>query len=67
MGTDVQTVHGLRAAARTLLAEVLDVDPLVIEAQLAHAGKDTNGRAYKRTQYMQHRAGMMQTWADPRW
>ena len=63
-GPDVQTVHGLRATARTLLAEVLDVDPLVIEAQLAHAVKDTNGRAYNRTQYMKHRAGMMQQWAD---
>lgn len=63
-GPDVQTVHGLRATARTLLAEVLDVDPLVIEAQLAHAVKDANGRAYNRTQYMKHRAGMMQQWAD---
>ena len=63
-GPDVQTVHGLRATARTLLAEVLDVDPLVIEAQLAHAVKDANGRAYNRTQYMKHRAGMMQAWAD---
>ena len=63
-GPDVQTVHGLRATARTLLAEVLDVDPLVIEAQLAHAVKDANGRAYNRTQYLKHRAGMMQQWAD---
>jgi ABC-type Fe3+ transport system substrate-binding protein len=46
------------------LAEVLDIDPLVIEAQLAHAVKDANGRAYNRTQYMKHRASMMQTWAD---
>ena len=51
-GPDVQTVHGLRATARTLLAEVLDVDPLVIEAQLAHAVKDTNGLAHNCTQYM---------------
>lgn len=63
-GSDLQTVHGLRATARTLLTEVLDVDPLVIEAQLAHAVKDANGRAYNRTQYMKHRAGMMQQWAD---
>ena len=63
-GPDVQSVHGFRATARTLLAEVLDVDPLVIEAQLAHAVKDANGRAYNRTQYMKHRAGMMQQWAD---
>ena len=63
-GPDVQSVHGFRATARTLLAEVLDVDPLVIEAQLAHAVKDANGRAYNRTQYLKHRTAMMQQWAD---
>lgn len=26
--------------------------------------KDANGRAYNRTTYMQHRATMMQQWAD---
>ena len=63
-GKDVQSVHGFRATARTLLAESLDLDPLVIEAQLAHAVKDANGRAYNRTQYMKHRTVMMQAWAD---
>lgn len=63
-GPDVQSVHGFRATARTLLAEELNIDPLVIEAQLAHAVKDANGRAYNRTQYMKHRAAMMQQWAD---
>ena len=63
-GPDVQSVHGFRATARTLLAEELNIDPLVIEAQLAHAVKDANGRAYNRTQYMRHRATMMQVWAD---
>ena len=61
---EVQTWHGFRATARTMLAERLDVDPLVIEAQLAHAVKDANGRAYNRTQYMAHRTRMMQRWAD---
>ena len=63
-GPDVQSVHGFRATARTLIAERLNVDPLVIEAQLAHAVKDANGRAYNRTQYLEHRADMMQRWAD---
>ena len=63
-GPTVQSVHGFRATARTILAEVLDFDPVVIEAQLAHAVKDANGRAYNRTQYMKHRGGMMQAWAD---
>lgn len=63
-GPDAQSVHGFRATARTLLAEELNADPLVIEAQLAHAVKDANGRAYNRTQYLKHRVGMMQQWAD---
>jgi integrase len=63
-GPTVQTVHGFRATARTLLAEVLEIDPLVIEAQLAHAVKDANGRAYNRTQYLKQRTVMLQRWAD---
>ena len=63
-GPAVQSVHGFRATARTVLAEILDFDPLVIEAQLAHAVKDANGRAYNRTRYLKHRANMMQKWAD---
>lgn len=61
---EIQTWHGFRATARTMLAERLDCDPLVIEAQLAHAVKDANGRAYNRTQYLDHRMRMMQLWAD---
>lgn len=62
--SEVQTWHGFRATARTMLAERLDCDPLVIEAQLAHAVKDANGRSYNRTQYLKHRVEMMQKWAD---
>lgn len=61
---EIQTWHGFRATARTMLAERLDCDPLVIEAQLAHSVKDANGRAYNRTQYLPHRVKMMQRWAD---
>ncbi|HEX5784530.1 MAG TPA: integrase arm-type DNA-binding domain-containing protein, partial [Burkholderiaceae bacterium] len=43
--SEEQTWHGFRATARTLLAEELEFDPLVIEAQLAHSVKDANGRA----------------------
>ena len=63
-GSDVQSVHGFRATARTILAEVLEFDPLVIEAQLAHVVKDANGRAYNRTSYLNQRRAMMQAWAD---
>jgi integrase len=61
---DDMTAHGFRAMARTMLAERLDVQPEVIEAQLAHAVGDMLGRAYNRTQYLQQRVQMMATWAD---
>ena len=61
---ELQTWHGFRATARTMLAERLECDPLVIEAQLAHAVKDANGRAYNRTTYLKQRTAMMQQWAD---
>jgi integrase len=61
---EIQTWHGFRATARTLLAEVLEFDPLVIEAQLAHSVRDANGRAYNRTTYLKQRIDMMQRWAD---
>lgn len=61
---EVQTWHGFRATARTMLAERLECDPLVIEAQLAHSVKDPNGRAYNRTTYLKQRTAMMQRWAD---
>lgn len=61
---DIQTWHGFRASARTMLAEQLECDPLVIEAQLAHAVRDANGRAYNRTTYLKQRQAMMQRWAD---
>ncbi|WP_368924279.1 tyrosine-type recombinase/integrase [Comamonas aquatica] len=61
---DIQTWHGFRASARTMLAEQLECDPLVIEAQLAHAVRDANGRAYNRTTYLKQRQAIMQRWAD---
>lgn len=67
LGFDTQTDitgHGFRATARTLLDEVLGINPAVIEAQLAHAVKDTLGRAYNRTQHLVQRREMMQVWAN---
>ena len=61
---DLQTVHGFRASARTMIDERLKFDPRVIEAQLAHAVKDTQGGAYNRTKYVGQRKKMMQKWAD---
>jgi integrase len=58
------TVHGFRAAARTILDEILNFRPDVIEHQLAHAVKDPKGRAYNRTAHLVERHRMMQIWAD---
>jgi integrase len=58
------TGHGFRATARTILDEVLKVRVDLIEHQLAHAVKDTNGRAYNRTTHIEDRTVMMQQWAD---
>jgi integrase len=59
-----QTWHGFRASARTMLVDQLDLDPLAIEANLAHAVKDANGRSYNRTQYIKKRFDLVQQWAD---
>jgi integrase len=59
-----QTWHGFRASARTMLVDELNLDPLAIEANLAHAVKDSNGRSYNRTQYLKQRADMVQQWAN---
>lgn len=59
-----QTWHGFRASARTMLVDQLNLDPLAIEANLAHAVKDANGRSYNRTQYLVQRFEQIQQWAD---
>ena len=61
---DEMSGHGFRAAARTILDEVLHFRPDYIEHQLAHAVKDPNGRAYNRTSHLPERRKMMQAWAD---
>ena len=50
--------------ARTLLDEVLNERVELIEHQLAHAVKDSPGRAYNRTKHLPQRKEMMQRWAD---
>lgn len=58
------TWHGFRASARTMMVDQLNLDPLAIEANLAHAVKDANGRSYNRTQYLKQRFDQIQQWAD---
>jgi integrase len=67
MGYDTQkdiTGHGFRAMARTILHERLNIDPYIIEHQLAHKVPDTLGTAYNRTKFIEQRKIMMQAWAD---
>jgi integrase len=61
---DTMTPHGFRAMARTILDEVLHYRVDLIEHQLAHSVRDTNGRAYNRTAHIPQRRDMMQGWAD---
>jgi integrase len=67
MGYDTQTEitgHGFRAMARTILHERLNIDPHIIEHQLAHKVPDALGAAYNRTKFIEQRKEMMQQWAD---
>ncbi len=59
-----QTSHGFRAIARTILEEKFRYDYRMIEMQLAHQVRDSNGRAYNRVQWLDERREMLQTWAD---
>jgi len=49
---EVMTAHGFRATARTIMDEVLGERVDLIEHQLAHAVKDSNGRAYNHTAHL---------------
>lgn len=60
----IQTAHGFRATARTILDEILQQRPELAEHQLAHAVKGPLGRAYNRTSFLPERQQMMQLWAD---
>lgn len=66
LGFDSSTMtgHGFRAAARTILDEVLGWRVDLVEHQLGHAVRDPNGRAYNRTAHLPERRKMMQAWSD---
>lgn len=59
----IQTAHGFRTIASTLLNEQ-GWSPDAIERQLAHAPRDAVRAAYNRAQYLEERRRMMQSWAD---
>lgn len=67
LGIDTKTEltgHGFRAMARTLLEEVHDFRPELLELQISHVVRDPLGRAYNRTKHIEKRRVMMQVWAD---
>ena len=67
MGYNTQTQitgHGFRAMARTILHERLNINPHIIEHQLAHAVPGNLGGAYNHTKFLAQRKTMMQQWAD---
>jgi integrase len=61
---DEMTPHGFRAMARTIMVETLNVNPDVIEAQLAHGKSGPLGAAYDRAEFMDQRRKMMNEWAQ---
>ena len=64
MGLGAQLVaHGLRALASTTLNEQ-GFDPDIIEAALAHSGKNEVRNAYNRADYLERRKPMMNWWSD---
>ncbi|WP_439671414.1 Phage integrase family protein [Cupriavidus necator] len=66
MGFDSDTAlpHGWRATARTLAVEALSFPAEIVELQLSHEVRDSLGRAYNRTQWLDQRRELMQRWAD---
>ena len=64
MGFNKQLVaHGLRALASTTLNEQ-GFDPEVIEATLAHTGKNEVRNAYNHAQYIERRIPVMKWWSE---
>ncbi len=64
MGFDKTLVaHGLRALASTTLNEQ-GFDPEIIEAALAHVGKNEVRNAYNRAQYIERRIPLMKWWSE---
>ncbi len=55
--------HGFRSSLRNWLAEATEAPPEVAEACLAHVVGGTVERAYRRTDYLDHRRVLMARWA----
>jgi len=58
------TVHGFRSAFRDWAAECTDFAGDVVEAALAHTNTNRVEAAYRRTNYLEKRRGLMLMWAN---
>ena len=61
---DATTIHGFRSSFRTWAAERTNFPPEVAELSLAHSVSTAVEKAYKRTSLFDHRARLMQQWAE---
>lgn len=61
---DVQTAHGFRGLASTILNESQLFNHDIIERQLAHKERNKIRRAYNHAEYLDQRQKLMQYWAD---
>lgn len=64
IGKDELVGHSFRAMARTIGDETLGFRPDVLEHALGHTVKDSLGRAYNRTTFLDERRRFAQAWAD---
>jgi integrase len=56
--------HGFRTSLRTWLADATDAPHEVAEAMIAHVTDSAVVRAYRRTDYLEQRAKLVERWAD---
>jgi integrase len=64
MGQAGTTAHGFRSAFSDFCHEQTAVEPLVVEAALAHAGGTKVEKAYRRGDLLTKRARLMEQWAQ---
>ncbi len=60
----VERPHGFRASLRTWLAEATDAPHEVAEMMLAHASDSLVVRTYRKTDYLEQRAALLERWTD---
>lgn len=56
--------HGFRTSLRTWLAEATDTPHEVAETCLAHASGNSTVDSYRRTDFLEQRAALLERWAD---